>query len=350
MEDTSEDRLKQHLRFARALAAFIAAFYLLPPGTAQDLPSGPDLQRFFQKEKVAIAVTDSGLGGLAVMAEAVRRLKEAGIFKRADFVFFNALFSLEGGYNSLKTREDKVEIFNRALESLDKNFHPDLILIGCNTLSVLYEDTPFSRKTKIPVVGIVESGVELISQNLRNRPDAMVIIFGTPTTISENTHKKRLLERGFDSARIISQSCPELENYIEKDYTGAETEMLISACVEEALKKIPTPLPPLFVSLSCTHYGYSLPLWEKAFQDAGVKLLAILNPNSRMTDFLIKPDRQKRYEKTEISARVVSIVEISREKTQSFGKWLQNVSPETADALSHYEHNPSLFEWKKFIE
>jgi glutamate racemase len=350
MKDTSEDRLKQRLRFARALAAFIAAFYLLPPGTAQDSPSGPDLQLFFQKEKVAIGVTDSGLGGLAVMAEAIRKMKEAGVFRRVDFVFFNALFSLEGGYNSLKTREEKVQIFSSALESMEKKFHPDLILIGCNTLSVLYEDTPFSRKTKIPVIGIVEAGVEIISQSLRDRLDSLVIIFGTPTTISEETHKKRLIGQGFAASRIIVQSCPELENYIEKDYASDETEMLIAACVDEALQKMPSPAPPLLVSLNCTHYGYSLPLWEKAFHDAGTKPLAILNPNSRMIDSLFKPESLNRYKKTEITVRVVSMVEISQEKIQSLRKWLQGPSPETAAALSHYEHNPSLFEWKKLIK
>ena len=343
MKGASEKRPRQQLLGIKALTVFVFVFSLFATGFATNMLSSPDFSRFFQRERVAIAVTDSGLGGLSVMAEAIRKMKEAGVFRRVDFVFFNALFSLEGGYNSLKTREEKVQIFSSALESMEKKFHPDLILIGCNTLSVLYEDTAFSRKTKIPVIGIVEAGVEIISQNLRNRPDAMVIIFGTPTTISENTHKKRLLEQGFDSARIISQSCPELENYIEKDSAGDETEMLISACVEEALQKMPSPAPPLLVSLNCTHYGYSLPLWEKAFHDAGIKPLAILNPNSRMIDSLFKPESLNRYKKTEITVRVVSMVEINREKIQSLGKWLQGPSPETAAALSHYEHNPSLF-------
>ena len=317
--------------------------FLWASGSALNQASPADLQSFFQKESVTIAVTDSGLGGLSVMAEAVSRMKDAGVFKRVDFVFFNALFSLEGGYNSLKTREEKVRIFSGALESLEKNFHPGLILIACNTLSVLYHDTAFSRRTNIPVVGIVEAGVEMIAQGLRGQPDSKVIIFGTPTTVSEGAHKTMLAEQGFNPGRIIVQSCPELETYIEKDYAGDETEMLIAACVDEALQKIPEPRPPLLVSLNCTHFGYSLPLWEKAFRDAGVKQQAFLNPNSRMIDFLFQAKYSHRFPKPKTTAAVVSRVEISPEKTQSLGKWLESFSPETAAALRHYKLNPALF-------
>ncbi len=310
----------------------------------------PDLAGFFQKEDVTIALTDSGLGGLSIMAEAIRRMKEERVFRRANFVFYNALFSLEGGYNSLKTRQEKIDVFSSALENLEKKYHPDVIFIGCNTLSVFFPDTPFSRKTKIPVIGIVEAGVEMIADSLRTQPGAVAILFATPTTISEGTHKKMLIEQGFPDERIILESCPELENYIEKDHAGDETGMLISASVDEALRKISSPQPPFLASLNCTHYGYSLPLWEKAFEEAGVKPLAILNPNSRMIEPLFRPEYQGRFKETAVSARVVSMVEIGREKRSSLGNWLEEISPEVATALRGYELNPLLFEWKKFVK
>jgi len=299
---------------------------------------------------VTIAVTDSGLGGLSVMAEAVRKMREARIFKAADIVFFNALFSTEGGYNSLKTRQEKIAVFDSALESLTTRFHPDIILIGCNTLSVLYEDTPFAKKTKTPVIGTVDPGVDLIAGSLAARPDSTVIIFGTPTTISENTHKQSLLDLGFAEKRVIGQSCPELESFIEKDCGGEETEMLISGCVNEALQKIPRPRPPLFISLNCTHYGYSLPLWEKAFEEAGIKPLAVLNPNSRMADVLIRPEFLNRHPQTDITARVASMVDIGPDKAESLGRWLQDISPETAAALRNYKLDPALFEWTSLVK
>lgn len=307
------------------------------------------LDKFFLKNEVTVAVTDSGLGGLSIMADAVEKMRESKIFQKVNFVFFNALFSNEGGFNSLKTRKEKIQIFDSALKSLEENYDPDLILIGCNTLSVIYDDTSFSEKTSIPVVGIVEAGVDLIAQKLETSPESEVIIFATQTTVSEETHKKKLEEKGILSQRIIVQACPELGNYIEKGYASDETEMLISAYVAEALHKMKDTQPPIYVSLNCTHYGYSHDLWEKAFQSSKVKLLGFLNPNSKMLDFLFESQERNRFDGTEISIRVISMVEIGKEKIESIGKRLGETSPRTRDALAHYELKPDLFKWKEYV-
>jgi len=319
------------------------------PGGEGTASEKEKLASLFQKDRVTIAVTDSGLGGMSVVAEAVRKTKEARIFKRADFVFFNALFSNEGGYNSLKTREEKILVFDSALASLERRFRPDVILIGCNTLSVLTNDTQFSKQTKVPVVGIVDSGVELIATELGEHPEASVIIFGTPTTISEGTYQERLMKQGFPAGRIQAQSCPELESYIENDPRSDETGMLISGFVSEAVQGLSSPPPPLLVSLNCTHYGYSLGSWEGAFEEAGIKPLALLNPNSRLGDVLVSREYAGRTKKTEVTVKAVSMVDISRQKVDSLAPWLERVSPETAEALRRIDHQPSLFEWKRYV-
>jgi hypothetical protein len=43
------------------------------------------------------------------------------------------------------------------------------------------------------------------------------------------------------------------------------------------------------------------------------------------------------------------MVEIGRRKIDSLSVWLEPVSPETAEALRRYEHEPSLFEWKSYV-
>ncbi len=306
------------------------------------------LDDFFNKKEVTIAVTDSGLGGLSILSDAVERMKKEHVFQKVRFVFFNALFSIEGGYNSLKTRQQKVQIFDSALQSLGERNAPDLILIGCNTLSVLYESTSFSQKSAFPVVGIVNAGVDLITQNLKTHPESKVILFGTQTTVSEGTYTQELEKRGYLSERVVSQACPELVSYIEKGYDSDETEMLVLAYVDEALQKLGTPYPELYVSFNCTHYGYSLKLWEKAFESLGVSPRAFLNPNFRMNDFLFQNPWTGRYKKTDVSVRVVSMVEIENQRIRSIGRWLEDLSPQTADALRNYTHDPELFEWKKF--
>jgi glutamate racemase len=309
-----------------------------------------DLGPFFAKRQATIAVTDSGLGGLSIMAEAAARLKEAKIFENVRLVFSNALFSNESGYNSLKTRAEKIEVFNSVLDGIEKNYRPDLILIGCNTLSVLYQDTPFSKKTKIPVVGIVDAGVGLFLRTLKTDPDASLILFGTETTIGEGQHKRKLMEAGIPEKRIIAQACPELASYIENGSQSDETGLLIASCVDEALAKLADPKAPVYAGLVCTHYGYSLSLWMKAFEERGQKLMGILNPNSEMLNFLFKPEYRNRVKNTEITARVVSMVEITADKRKSLGGWLEKVSPEVAAALANYELKPDLFKWQEDIK
>ncbi|MBN2409933.1 MAG: aspartate/glutamate racemase family protein, partial [Candidatus Aminicenantes bacterium] len=321
-------KIRKNSCLATMALTVLAAAVFLWPDDARAQRSGAGLDGLFQKSRVTVAVTDSGLGGLSVMAEAARRMKDSGIFERVEFLFFNALFKSGSGYNSLKTREEKIRVFDSALACLEEKYRPDIILIGCNTLSVLYEDTPFSQKTKTPVIGIVDTGVELISAGLRQYPEASVIIFGTPTTISEGTYARELEKQRFAPERIHSQSCPELESFIERDHLGDETGMLVAGYVGEALQNIEKsgrPLPRLIISLNCTHYGYAMPLWEKAFEEEGVKPLEILNPNSRMTDPLFEKRYAGRYKKTAVSARVVSMVGISPAKIESLGKWLQNL-------------------------
>jgi len=209
------------------LLGLLAIFYMgqAPPCPAHQNP--PDLDPLFGKRQVMIAVTDSGLGGLAIMAEAAARLKEAKVFEKVDLLFFNALFSNESGYNSLKTRAEKIFIFDSALESLEKNYRPDLILIGCNTLSVLTQETSFSKRAKIPVIGIVDAGVGMFIKALKANPAASLILFGTETTIGEEEHKRKLMKAGIPEKRITVQACPELANYIENGYQSDDTGLLI---------------------------------------------------------------------------------------------------------------------------
>lgn len=316
----------------------------IPPDSSEK-----GLENFFKKEKVRIAVTDSGLGGLSIVADISERMKEAKIFTDIHLVFFNALFSSRGGYNSLKTREEKIRVFNSALQSIETKFQPDLILIGCNTLSTLYNDTPYARRTALPVIGILEVGVELIARSLQAVPESQVILFGTQTTISEATHKKRLIQEGFEPERILLQACPELVDYIERGYDSDETEMLISAYVHEALSKFKSTHVPLHVSLNCTHYGYSLDLWKKAFSQAGVQPLSFIDPNTKMVDLLFRGRSRNRFESTNIAIEVVSMIEINRERQDSIGRWLERISPQTAEALRKYRRMEDLFEWKKYL-
>ncbi len=304
------------------------------------------LKKVFDKKEVTILVTDSGLGGLSVAADLASRLPKNGIFAKARIVFFNALFHPGSGYNFLPSEAEKVRIFNIALGAMEEKYHPDIMLIACNTLSVIYDQTLFAKKTKAPVLGIVETGVDLIAEQFDHNPDASAIIFATQTTIETNSHKNMLIERGYKKDKIIGLPCSMLADYIEEGASSEMTTLLISEYVSQGLDSLTNRDAPVFASLNCTHYGYSMEQFKSAFVEAGYQDIKIVNPNPEMSNFLFNKKYINRHPETEVTVEVVSKTKITEAKIASLGKLVENISPQTAEATKNYKYDPDLFDAK----
>jgi glutamate racemase len=328
------------------LVSFLILIFLSIPVAAGPGKTPVWLPALLEKESITIVITDSGLGGLSVVADAAEKFKKHPAFKQVNLVFVNALFSDQFGYNGLQTREEKLRVFSNALESMHDLYTPDIILVACNTLSVLIPDTEFAKASPVPVVGIVEEGVEQIAEQLGDNKAARNIIFATKTTVDEGTHKNLLLEQGFTDTQIMTQSCPQLTQHIEQGYDSEYTEMLIDAYVDEALSKMGDARGPLSVSFNCTHFGYSLESWKLAFSSRGVEVSAFLDPNRKMIDFMLPATLPGRFPESDVKVKVVSMIEIPGDRQDSIGRWLHAVSPVTETALSAYELKADLFEWR----
>jgi glutamate racemase len=294
------------------------------------------------REDVTILITDSGLGGLSVVADVVARLPESGVFRNARVVFYNALFHASG-YNSLDTDEEKALVFDMVLEAMQEQYQPDLILIACNTLSVIYDQTDFARNEPAPVIGIVETGVDVIAEQLKQAPDATALIFGTETTIESAAYQDKLRAAGFPEQRIVGQSCPGLAAAIERGTDTEETVGMIRQYVGEALARTGGAGGPVFGSFNCTHYGYARQQWAAAFAAAGYPDVLLVDPNPRMADFLFSQQYLGRYPRTEVTVEVVSKLEITEQERNAIGPLLRAVSPATADALANYRLDTNLF-------
>jgi glutamate racemase len=294
------------------------------------------------REDVVIVVTDSGLGGLSVAAELAARLPKSGIFRRARIVYYNALFH-DIGYNGLESEAEKARIFDAVLKAMDKRYRPDLLLIACNTLSVVYENTKFSRRAPFPVVGILETGVDLIAQQFEKTPEATAILFATRTTIASETHKNRLVALGIPPGRIVGQACHLLAGAIERGPESEETSALIRQFVGEALEKVGDSSRPIFGSFNCTHYGYARETFAAAFAEAGHPDIALVDPNPRMIDFMFRLPYLHRFLKTDVEVKVVSKLKITEDERAAIGPLIAAVSPAAAEALDEYRLDPELF-------
>ncbi len=343
---------------------------------------------------LTVIVTDSGLGGISVAAELYAQLKRysRNVNVQAKIIFFNALFHETGGYTYLAPSA-QTSMFEAALQGM-MTYAPDLILIACNTLSVVYPKTPFARNAPIPVLGIVEVGVQQILDNMQNDENPAIILFGMPTTITAETHKMMLLQQ-YPKLPVIGQACPELAFAIGDGETE-QIEQLIDTGVREAIRQLthlPTspsllPLSPpqggnevsvgtkhipllggagggyspleggqrgvkkVYASLICTHFGYYQDEFTKAFRRHGIEQVEVFNPNSEMVNRLFAynlisgQDARAPYGQDACASRRIEFLsktKINEKGLKSLCPLLEKYSKEVVRAFQHYQHKPDLF-------
>ncbi len=335
------------------LFPFIVLLLLLLQSCAtssQDTIAEDPLNGFFGKDSVVILVTDSGLGGLSVAANVAARMESHGIFRSVQVVFINAQPSKEQGYNSMKTTEQKIAVFNNALEAMASTYSPDIILVACNTLSVIYNYTEFSRTNSIPVIGVVEAGVKLMEEANKNNSSASILLFATRTTVNQDTHRKGLAELGVDPNQVITQSCPSLAGAIERGTHSSETDSLVELCTKTAIANLSSGEKDVLVSLNCTHYPYIKGLFEEKIEAQGFNVIAVLDPNPYMADLLFPEKYLNRFAEAEVGVYVLSQPVLDDDRIASIAPLLNEVSPITAEALEDWDFDPQFFEWESIVK
>jgi glutamate racemase len=285
-----------------------------------------------------ILITDSGVGGLSVCAYAERFVRTQGFTEPVHLTFANAAPENDYGYNSMPTRDAKLETFDRFLRNVTARFAPDMIYVACNTLSVLLPDTPYFRSAAIPVKGIVETGVDLVLHELEADRASTAIIFGTQTTIDAGAYPRLLEQRGVNASRVVSQACPGLADTISEDRDGTRTKSEIERWVATALSKMTGRNAPVVACLACTHYGYRKQFFESAFNASGIRA-TVINPNESAVGDLF-PAAGKNHE---VDVEFVTRYRIPPATIEALTFFLNDISPKTVEAMQHFVHVPSLF-------
>jgi glutamate racemase len=292
-----------------------------------------------------ILITDSGVGGLSVVAYAERFVRTHGFSQPVRLTFANAAPANDYGYNSMPTADEKLATFDRFLRNVAERFAPDSIYVACNTLSVLLPDTPYFANAPIAVKGIVETGAGLLLRALEADPRSVAMIFGTQTTIDAGTYPRLLAERGVEPSRIVSQACPGLADTISEDREGTKTRAEIRGWVRAALNnmksdKMQFPGAPVVACLACTHYGYRKDLFAAAFAEDGIGAI-VVNPNESAVDDIFGEQREGPNREAEV--RFVTRYAIPAATVEALTYFLNAISPRTVAAMQNFEHLPDLF-------
>jgi len=233
-----------------------------------------------------IGITDSGVGGLSVCAEIEARLRRSPIQEDIELLYLNAAIEDDYSYNSMPDRQTKLQAFDRFLNSVQEKYHPDLLFIACNTLSVLYKDSYFDHHRHIPIEGIVSTGSRAMLAAFERESDITFVIFATPTTIEEAVYSKYLKEHGVPAHQVAEQACPGLPDAISNDGSGQLATRLLEEFVPAALEQFDRTPENVMAFLGCTHYGYQATRFEKALRPM-VPRLRIMNPNEGAADTII---------------------------------------------------------------
>lgn len=205
------------------------------------------------------AFLDSGSGGLPYLAQLRDRVPFASCVYLADTLRFP--------YGE-KTREQVIQFAIEATEKILENFKPEIIVIACNTISVVALEA-LRERFLIPFVGTVPA-IKLAAEHSKNRK---IGLLATNLTVAD-PYTETLISSFASDCEIVRRGDPLLVSRIENG--------LITAGKHERMKAI-QPAVDAFkaagvdtIVLACTHF---LNVTEEIQEMAGSSITVIDSKN-----------------------------------------------------------------------
>jgi glutamate racemase len=191
--------------------------------------------------KKSIGIFDTGLGGLNIMKEIVKKLPEY------DYIYLADNARLPYGMRS------KEIVYKFTKEAIDFLFRKrcDLVILACNTVSsealrkIQREYLPKKYPNK-KVLGVIVPAAEESAKKCQNNRMGVI---GTQRTIKSSAFVRELSKVN-PKIKVFQEACPLLAPIIEAGEHDSET-------TEMVLKKYLKPLIDKKISilvLGCTHY------------------------------------------------------------------------------------------------
>jgi glutamate racemase len=210
-----------------------------------------------------IGVFDSGVGGLTVLREIIRRLPAESTIYLGD--------NARAPYG---VRPD-AEVRAYSSESLDHLVDQDVkaIVVACNT-STAVALPDFRRRYDLPILGVIRPGASAAALATRNR---RVGVIATPATIRSRAYFHAIKEEN-PAVEVYEHATPALVPLVESGQLGGEAvEATIRASLAPLLGERDDageaifPLPPGArvdtLLLGCTHYPLLAPVIEAVTGD-----------------------------------------------------------------------------------
>ena len=278
-----------------------------------------------------IVVCDSGLGGLNIASHFFA--ESDAVREQCELIYFNAYPSPQCGFNKLSSERAQEEVFRDVFEGM-KKFSPDLCLIACNTLSIVYERLKKWYDPGFEVSGIVDAAVNGMFDSLQKYPESSLLILGTKSTVESGVYTQKLIQKGIAPERIKAVACPGLATLLESDPAAVEVKESIAGYAGEALKLFGSAPEKLFCALCCTHFGFASEIWAQEFGKRFSGFAGLINPNDLLGN---------QYSAGGFS--YYSKIDFFPGARESMSAYFENISPQISQTLKNAEAVSDLFKF-----
>lgn len=217
-----------------------------------------------------IGMFDSGVGGFTLAKEAFN------ILPNEEIIYFGDTARSPYG---VKTDE---EILNCSRDIVDFLIHEGakLIIIACNTATIASIEA-LQKEYKIPIIGVVEPGIEAA---LSNKDARKIGLIGTDFTVNSKKYEEIIKSKN-NNLRVLGKGCPHLVTLAEEDiFNNEESNMSVKKCLKDLIEEnIDTLI------LACTHF----PLHIEDIKNNMPKTVNIVDPALKTIEAVLNLLREK---------------------------------------------------------
>ncbi|MBR3145610.1 MAG: glutamate racemase [Clostridia bacterium] len=216
----------------------------------------------------AIGFMDSGVGGLTVLAEAIKQMPDE------NFIYLGDSKNCPFGN---KSAEELINLGGDMLRFLESK-KVKCVMLACNTMSslgeVLYRDFPF------PVYRIITS----VADSIEDKNLSAVGVIATEFTVRSGVYKE-IINKSLPDCKVVAVGSKNLARLVED---GDLKSPLIKEEIKLSVDKILTEYPVKDIMLGCTHFPFVMDVFRSLYPD-----INFIDPAAAQCRYLSKMLKQE---------------------------------------------------------
>src|SRR2546426_438655 len=239
-----------------------------------------------------IAVFDSGLGSLSIIAPVRKKIK-------SEIIYFADQAHYPYG---TKSRANLEKIIKSTIAKLQEKFHPDIIIIGSNTPSILLDITKYTK-----VIGVFPP----LKEASKKTKTGTIVILATKSVVESKVLQRYIKNNVPHKIKVIKLNASPLVDLVESGKFIFEKEFCkktIKKIFRSFIKKGKS------VSLSNTHLSFLLPILKEIFPN-----VTFLDPSDALTDQVVRLLKSKESKRKTLKIFASGDIKVFQKRLRKLG-------------------------------